>query len=62
MEQKDMFEILAKQSIVNGKQTLSESQVRAMVGAPDIEEEGKCVCGKELDNCEDAYSHMTQGY
>lgn len=57
-----MFELLSKQSIVNGEQTLSESQVRAMVGAPDIEEESKCICGKDLEECEDAYSHMTQGY
>ena len=41
---------------------MTENEVRAIVGAPDIEEEGKCICGKDLDDCEDAYSHMTQGY
>ena len=32
------YELLAKQSIVDGKQTLNEDQVRSMVGAPSVSE------------------------
>ena len=58
---KDMFELLAEQSIVNGKQTLTEDQIRSMVGAPTREEEETCMCGDPIDTCPDAYEHMTHG-
>tara|TARA_B100000941_G_scaffold47180_1_gene29496 strand:+ start:396 stop:560 length:165 start_codon:yes stop_codon:yes gene_type:complete len=40
----------------------TESQIRDAVGAPSREEEEKCVCGKDIDKCSDAYSHMSGGY
>jgi len=45
-----------------GLNKYDESQIRAMVGAPTQEEESKCICGKDIEKCEDAYSHMTQGF
>lgn len=53
--------LLAEQSIVNGEQTLTEDQVRAMVGAPTREEEEYCICGDKIDECKDAYVHMSSG-
>ena len=58
---KNMFELLAEQSIVNGEQTLTEDQVRAMVGAPTREEEEYCICGDKIEDCPDGYEHMTMG-
>lgn len=58
---KDMFELLAEQSIVNGEQTLTEDQIRSMVGAPTREEEETCMCGDPIATCPDSYEHMTHG-
>lgn len=55
------IKLLAEQSIVNGEQTLTEDQVRAMVGAPTREEEEYCICGDKIDECKDAYVHMSSG-
>ena len=41
---------------------LTEDQVRAIVGAPSVQESETCLCGKELNTCPDAYEHMTHGY
>lgn len=57
----EQFKLLAEQSIVNGEQTLTEDQVRAMVGAPTREEEEYCICGDKIDECKDAYVHMSSG-
>ena len=63
------WKILAEQSIVDGKQTLTENDIRDLVGAPSIEEEleaearaerNECVCG--TINCSDEYAHTTSGY
>tara|TARA_R110002074_G_scaffold56501_2_gene139400 strand:+ start:203 stop:370 length:168 start_codon:yes stop_codon:yes gene_type:complete len=43
------------------KETLTEEQVRDIVGAPTLEESITCVCGDRLDECEDSYDHMTHG-
>ena len=43
------------------KETLTEEQVRDIVGAPTLEESITCVCGDRLDECKDSYDHMTQG-
>lgn len=56
-----MFELLAEQSIVNGEQTLTEDQIRSMVGAPTREEEETCMCGDPIATCPDSYEHMTHG-
>jgi hypothetical protein len=55
------YELLAKQSIVDGEQKLTEDQVRSMMGAPSREEEEICTCGDPIDTCPDSYVHMTQG-
>ncbi len=55
------YELLAKQSIVDGEQTLTEDQVRSMMGAPSKEEDDTCMCGDPIDTCPDAYEHMTHG-
>ncbi len=63
------WKILAEQSIVDGKQTLTEDDIRSMVGAPSLAEEAEaekrasrneCVCG--VINCSDEYAHTTSGY
>jgi hypothetical protein len=43
------------------RKKLREDQVRSLVGAPSLEESEKCVCGKQLEDCNDAYEHMTHG-
>ena len=60
----DMIRLLAEQSIIDGKQKFTESDIRDMVGAPTREEEENelCMCGEPLDTCPDAYSHVTMGY
>lgn len=55
--------LLAEASIRDGEQRYSEEDIRALVGAPTIEESKTCICGKSLDefnpNC---YEHMAKGY
>jgi len=53
--------LLAECSTVNGEQTLTEAEIRDMVGAPSPEEEKFCLCGELIDECDDAYVHMTSG-
>lgn len=55
------YELLAKQSIVDGEQKLTEDQVRSMMGAPTREEEEYCICGDKIEDCPDGYEHMTMG-
>ena len=43
------------------KETLTEDQVRDIVGAPTLEESIMCACGDKLKECEDSYVHMTSG-
>ena len=31
---------------------LSESQIRDIVGAPSIEDEDACLCGKQINECD----------
>lgn len=54
---KNLEQVIAE--LVN--ETLSEDQVRSIVGAPSIEEDKLCSCGKELDACNESYEHMTHG-
>lgn len=63
------WKILAEQSIVDGKQSLTEDDIRSMVGAPSLEEEleaeataqkNECVCGKV--DCDTTYSCTTMGW
>lgn len=51
----------AKMRFENEGEALSEGQMRSLMGAPDIDEEGTCMCGENLNDCDDAYSHMTHG-
>ena len=32
-----------------------------MVGAPSIEESDECLCGKNINECDEAYVHITSG-
>ena len=57
----EQIKLLAEQSTVGGKQRYTESQIRDMVGAPSIEEESTCMCGELINDCEDAYTHITHG-
>jgi hypothetical protein len=43
------------------KETLTEEQVRDIVGAPSLEESITCVCGNRLNECKESYQHMTHG-
>ena len=63
------WNLLAEQSIVDGKQKLTEDQVRSMVGAPSLAEEkadeeraarNECVCG--TIDCKTEYSCITSGW
>jgi len=40
---------------------LTEAQMRSLMGAPTIEEENTCLCGEPLDECPEAYVHVTSG-
>lgn len=57
MDLNEMAKILASTS--DGK--LTESDIRAMVGAPDTDELTECTCGKPIDKCDDSYAHITSG-
>jgi hypothetical protein len=62
MNLEQSIKLLAEQAIVDGKQVLTEDQIRSMVGAPTLEESIKCICGKDLsENGNDCYDHMTHG-
>lgn len=59
----DMIRLLAEQSIRDGEQRYTEDQIRALMGAPSLEESDTCVCGKSLDEFDpDCYTHMSKGY
>ena len=59
----ESIRLLAEQSIRDGEQRYTEDQIRAMVGAPSVEESTRCICGKSLDEFDpDCYVHMSQGY
>ena len=59
----EMIRLLAEQSIRDGEQRYTEDQIRAMVGAPSVEESKHCVCGKSLDEFDsDCYTHMAKGF
>ncbi len=56
----ETIKLLAETAVVDGKQVLTEDQIRSMVGAPTLEESIKCICGKDLsENGNDCYDHMT---
>jgi hypothetical protein len=57
----EQIKLLAEQSVRDGEQRYTESQIRDMVGAPSIEEDQVCGCGKDVKTCPDAYEHMTHG-
>jgi len=57
------MKMIAKQSIRDGEQRYTESQIRDMVGAPTIEESQHCICGEPLDSShQSCYDHMANGY
>ena len=59
----DQTKMLAEQSIRDGEQRYSEEQIRAIVGAPSIEEADTCLCGRSLSNFNpECYIHMSKGY
>ena len=57
----EQIKLLAESSVRDGEQRYTEAQIRDMVGAPSIEEEETCMCGEKINECVDAYSHMTHG-
>ena len=57
----EQIKLLAEQSVRDGEQRYTESQIRDMVGAPSIEEDQVCGCGEDVKTCPDAYEHMTHG-
>jgi hypothetical protein len=58
MRREEMIAILAESS--GGQKT--ESEIAAMLERPDPEEEKFCVCGELLDDGNDHYDHMANGY
>jgi len=57
----EQVSLLAECSVRDGEQRYTKAQIRDMVGAPTIEEEETCMCGELINECDDAYSHMTHG-
>ena len=57
----EYIKLLAEQSTRDGEQRYTEAQIRSLVGAPDIDEENTCLCGDPLDECPEAYVHVTHG-
>lgn len=57
----DMAEDYAKMRFENEGGPLSEGQIRSLMGAPDVDENELCMCGDPIDECPDAYEHMTHG-
>jgi len=55
------FQLLAEQSIRDGEQRYTESQIRDMVGSPSLQENELCCCGDKIDDCANSYDHMTHG-
>ena len=55
------WDLLAKASVRDGEQRYTEEQIRSLVGAPSIEESNTCACGENINECDDAYSHITHG-
>ena len=60
------YEVLARAS--GGKLTPKEVYNLETYGvkdpkefAPDPEDESVCLCGKQIDDCEEAYEHITSG-
>ena len=39
----------------------NEGEIRDLVGAPSVAEEDQCMCGEAIEDCPDAYEHMTHG-
>lgn len=50
-----------KEAIVADYARFTEAQIRDLVGAPSIEEEDECLCGKKINECDEAYVHITSG-
>lgn len=57
----DIAEDYANMRFENEGEALSEAQWRSLMGAPSIEEENTCLCGEPVDECPDAYVHVTSG-
>jgi len=45
----------------NLAENATEDQIRSAVGAPSIDEEKYCVCGKLHEDCNENYEHITSG-
>lgn len=59
----EYIRLLAEQSIRDGEQRYNEDQIRALVGAPTVEESTTCICGRSLDEYNpECYEHMAKGY
>ena len=56
------MDVMKELNSLSIRKPLPEAIVRDIVGAPTVEEEEHCVCGKRIEECDDAYDHMTNGY
>ena len=56
------MDVLAELSKLTIRKPLPEAEVRNIVGAPTHEEEEHGVCGERIEDCKDAYDHMSNGY
>jgi hypothetical protein len=51
------------QDMIKNYSKLDDNQKAHVDAALDAQDDdGLCMCGKDLDDCPDSYSHMTQGY
>ena len=55
------MDIMKELNALSIRKPLSEAEVRDIVGAPTREEEEYCICGDKIDECDDAYVHMSSG-
>ena len=56
-----IMDVMAELNKLSIYKPLTEDQVRSIVGAPSLDEEQYCTCGKLHDDCPDNYEHMTHG-
>jgi hypothetical protein len=55
------MDVMAELNKLSIYKPLTEDQVRSIVGAPSLDEEQYCTCGKLHEDCPDNYEHMTHG-
>jgi len=56
------MDVLAELDKLTIRKPLPEVQICDMVEAPTREEDEYCICGERIEDCKDAYDHMSHGY